>query len=294
MKKIKSQIKSVSNIKQITKALEIVATVKLQKVKQQTEQYREFMIEFLKIVQVINTKTDIFNKKDRKKTNRNLIIVTGTDKGLCGSLNNKLFKKIFSKYENKKKHTDVFCIGKKSLEFFSRSNFNVVGQLNIKDDFAEEDLEGIFTFLRNGLETREYDSVKIYFNYFQNAIQQIPLNFKLFPLDKKSFEGFTEELNIDINDLISEDVKKKELLIEPTPVELAQEMRKQLLQHMIYGALLQNKAGEFASRMIAMKNAKDNSTTLIKDLQLTFNKARQWVITQEISEIVGAAMAIEK
>jgi len=292
-KKIKSQIKSISNIKKITKALEIVATVKLQKVKQQAEQYREFMIEFLRIVQVINSKTNIFNQYDHKKKHKDLIIVTGTDKGLCGSLNNKLFKKIFNKYDNKKKKVDVFCIGKKSLDFFSRSNFNVVGQFNLKDNFEEEDLADLFTFLRKVLEGKKYDSVRIYFNYFKNTMQQIPLDLKLFPLNQKSFKSFTKELEIDINEFVTEQVKNKELILEPNPYDLAKEMRKQLLQHMIYGAMLQNKTWEFASRMIAMKSAKDNSTTLIKDLQLSFNKARQSVITQEISEIVGAKMAIE-
>lgn len=293
MKTIKSQISSVSNIQQITKALEIVATVKLQKVKQQAEEYREFMIEFLRIVQVINSKTNIFNKEDRKKTGKNLIIVTGTNKGLCGSLNSKLFKQVFTEFKSKKDSTDVFCIGKKTLEFFSRSNFNVVGTLDIKDEFAEEDLTDLYNFMRSALENREYDNVTIYFNFFKNAISQVPLSFNLFPLDKKSFENFTTELGIDMDELITEDLANKELTLEPSPYELAKEMRKQLLQHMVYGAILQNKTGEFAARMVAMKNAKDNSSSLIKDLKLSFNKARQGMITQEISEIVGAKMAIE-
>jgi len=141
MKTIKSQISSVSNIQQITKALEIVATVKLQKVKQQTEDYREFMIEFLKIVQVINNKTNIFNKENRPDTGKDLIIVAGTNKGLCGSLNSKLFKQIFTEFKDRQKDTDVFSMGKKSLEFFSRTDFNLVGQLELKDTFSEEDLE---------------------------------------------------------------------------------------------------------------------------------------------------------
>ena len=275
MKHIKSQISSVANIQQITKALEIVATVKLQKVKQQAENYREFLIEFLRIVQVINSKTSIFNSEGKKATGRDLVIVTGTNKGLCGSLNNKLFKEIFSNYKDKKESTDVFCIGKKSLEFFSRANFNIVGTIELKDDFNEDDLSSLYDFLRTALSGRMYDNVKIYFNYFKNAISQIPLSFNLFPLNEESFTQFTKEIGINMNELITDEIKNKELTLEPTPEELAKEMRKQLLQHMIYGAILQNKTGEFAARMIAMKNAKDNSSSLIKDLKLSFNKARQ-------------------
>lgn len=294
MKKIKSQISSVWNIQQITKALEIVATVKLQKVKQQAENYREFMIEFLRIVQVINNKTNIFNKENRPTTGKDLIIIAGTNKWLCGSLNSKLFKQIFGEFKNKKDKTDVFCIGKKTLEFFGRSDFNIVGNLDIKDDFVEDDLTNLYNFLRTALTNRDYDNVTIYFNFFKNAITQIPLSFKLFPLNQESFEKFTKELNINIDELITEELANKELTLEPDHYELAKEMRKQLLQHMIYWAILQNKTGEFAARMVAMKNAKDNSNSLIKDLKLSFNKARQGVITQEISEIVGAKMAIEE
>ena len=292
-KKIKSQITSVANIQQITKALEIVATVKLQKVKQQAENYREFMIEFLRIVQVINSKTNIFNKEERKTTGKNLVIVTGTNKWLCWSLNNKLFKQVFSDLKKEKWETEVFCIGKKTLEFFSRTNFNVVGNTEIDDEFSEEDLSDLFNFLKSALTNRKYDNVKIYFNYFKNAITQVPLSLNLFPLNEESFENFTQELGIDIKEMLTDEIKNKELTLEPTPYELAKEMRKQLLQHMIYGAILQNKTGEFAARMVAMKNAKDNSNSMIKDLKLSFNKARQWAITQEISEIVGAKMAIE-
>jgi len=296
-KVIKNQIKSVSNIKQITKALEIVATVKLQKVKSKTEHYKEFMIEFLKLTHAINTQTNIFENNNqnhnKNKKEKHLIITTWTDKWLCGSLNNKLFKKIFSEENNNKKLTDIFCIWKKSLEFFTRSNFNIVGQFNIKDDFIEDDLSDLFLFLKDAIEKNKYTTISIYFNYFKNAMTQIPIKLQLFPLDKKNINQFAEDIDININELISDDIKKKEIILEPTADELATEIKKQLLQHMIYWAMLQNKTGEFASRMIAMKSAKDNSNSLIKDLQLSFNKARQWAITQEISEIVWAKMAIE-
>jgi len=292
-KQIKSQISSVANIQQITKALEIVATVKLQKAKSQTENYREFMIEFLKIVEVINTKTTIFNQQDEKKTGKNLIIVTGTNKWLCGSLNNKLFKQVFLEIEESKAQTEIFCIGKKTLEFFGRTKHAVVGNIDLNDDFSEEDLGLLFNLIRTKLSNKEYDNIKIYFNFFKNAINQIPVSFNLFPLNQESFSAFTQEIGIETKELLTPEIEHKELTLEPSPYELAKEMRKQLLQHMIYGAILQNKTGEFAARMLAMKNAKDNSNSLIKELKLSYNKARQGAITQEISEIVWAKMAIE-
>jgi len=88
----------------------------------------------------------------------------------------------------------VFCIGKKSLEFFSRSGFAVVGQVDSKDDFAADDLQNLYIYIRNAMDQKTYKNIKIYFNYFKNAIQQIPLSFSLYPLDRKSFENFSSEL----------------------------------------------------------------------------------------------------
>jgi len=126
MKKIKTKIKSVSNMKQITKALEVVATVKLQKVKKQTENYRDFMTDFLKMMNVVRTKINILNTNNPDPKGRRLIIVMSSDKGLCGNLNSRLFKHIFQKYNDIKDNVDVFCIGKKTFEFFARADFNVV------------------------------------------------------------------------------------------------------------------------------------------------------------------------
>ena len=121
MKKIKTKIKSVSNMKQITKALEVVATVKLQKTKEQTENYREFMTDFLKIMNAVRTKIDIMNTNEINPNGRRLIVVMSSEKGLCGNLNSRLFKNIFQKYNEHKDNVDIFCIGKKSFEFFARA-----------------------------------------------------------------------------------------------------------------------------------------------------------------------------
>lgn len=295
-KQIKWQIKSISNIKQITKALEVVATVKLQKNKHQTEGYKAFMIEFLKIVQVVNQTAKLFNTRAEtdSKNKKDLIIVIGTDRGLCGWLNNRLFKQVFTKYEDTKESVEVFTVGKKTLEFFTRTNFSIAGQASLKDNFSVDDLRDLYVFIRNALETKAYKSIRLFFNYFNNAIKQTPIDLQLFPLDKKEYEVFAEQIEININDFITEETEQKDLLLEPSKKELAREIKEQLIQHVVYGAILQNKTGEYAARMIAMKNAKDNSTSMIKSLRLSYNKARQAAVTQEVSEIMSAKMALEE
>lgn len=293
MKKIKTKIKSVSNMKQITKALEVVATVKLQKMKQQTENYRDFMIEFLKVMNVVRTKLDILNTNAVDPDGKRLIIVMSSDKGLCGNLNSKLFKHIFQKYNDVKDNVDVFCVWKKSFEFFARAWFNVVWHLNLQDDFWEGDLSEVYNYIINGISGNKYAKIKVYFNYFKNTITQVPLRFKVYPIDQDSFDGFVQDIWLDLDDVITDELDYKDLIVEPDMKFFKQEMLRQFTQHMIYGAALQNKAGEFASRMLAMKNAKDNATDMIKDLKLSFNKVRQWLITQEVTEIMSAKMAIE-
>lgn len=292
-KQIKSKIKSVSNIKQITKALEVVATVKLQKAKAQTDSYKDFLIDFLKIVQVVQQKTDIFQTDPIENDKKDLIIVVGTDRGLCGWLNNRLFKQVFTKYQSTKHRPDTFIVGKKALEFFSRTDFPVVGQTNIKDAFEQEDLAELFTFLHQAIENKVYKNIQIYFNYFENAIKQTPLHMQIMPLSKHTFQTFGEQIGIDINHFISKKVEISDVLLEPSMEVLIEEIKSQFMQHMVYGSILRNKTGEFAARMIAMKNAKDNSTTMIKNLRLSYNKARQSAVTQEISEIMWAKMALE-
>jgi len=294
-KQIKSKIKSVGNIKQITKALEVVATVKLQKTKIKTDTYKEFMIEFLKIIKAVTQGENIFQNETHPnpQTDKELAIIIGTDRWLCWALNNRLFKDIFNLYEDKKETVDMFCIGKKTLEFFSRANFPIVWQHELPDTFDENTFKELYTFLRTAVAEHTYTNIKIYFNFFHNAIKQTPLYLQLFPLNKESFKHFAKDLWINIDEFISTDEIYQEVALEPTPTELARDIKEQLIQHMIYGAMLQNKTGEFAARMVAMKNAKDNSVTMIKNLTLSYNKARQTAVTQEVSEIMGAKMALE-
>lgn len=288
---IKGKIKAVKNIKKITRALEIVSTVKLQKIKKQTDQFKVFFEEFLAVLYGVSQYVDLFCPEKINLKKKELLIVVSTEKWLCGSMNSKLFKDIYNKYENKKDSVEIFCIGKKAVEYFSRMGFSIVGTNSVVDNFTQKDLTVVNTFVKKAIQEDTYCNITIFFNYFKNSITQFPVWFWAYPLNKESFESFLWQIWIE--NIRTAPAIKKDLVIEPNPRVYKQLILTQLINYMILAAVLQNKAGEHASRMIAMKNATDNSNTLITTLTLSFNKARQANITQEISEIVSAKIAIE-
>lgn len=137
-----------------------------------------------------------------------------------------------------------------------------------------------------------YGKVSLYFNFFKNSIIQIPTSIQVFPLSLGEIKMFFDGVELPLAVAWTED-DSKDLLVEPSLDEVRTEVRRQIRNYVIMSALVQNKTGEHAARMIAMKNAKDNATGFVKSLTLKFNKERQAAITKEISEIVSAKIAIE-
>ena len=288
-KAIKAKIKSISNIQKITSALEIVSTVKLQKVKQSADNFKEYMTELMYILDRVDF-SRVFSNENNLNSNRELIIVISSEKGLCWALNSKLFRKIYDETSVNKDNLDVFVIWKKGLEFFSRSWYSIVWKSNLKDNFTEKDLDDVKWFVADSLEKARYSKISVYFNYFKNTMVQIPTNLQLFPLSKENFSKFVSDIELDLN---LDENYNSDIIIEPSEEEYYEFVMKKIITDMIYGSVLQNKAGEHASRMIAMKSAKDNSIDLKKSLTITYNKQRQSAVTQEISEIVSAKVAME-
>ncbi len=294
-KLIRSKIKSVGNLQKIIKALEIVSTIKLQKLKAKTNNFKAFMLDFLRVLDSLKDHVNIFDF-DRQSWNeegKNLIIVVTSDKGLCGGINTKLLKHISQKYQHAKDNVDIIAIGKKGSEFFIRDNRNVVASLPLKDDFNESDLMTINAYIRQAIEKKTYAKIKIYFNFFKNIVVQVPLRFKLYPLDQNSFQAFLKDLDIPEGTTLSFQ-QRADLVIEPDVEQFKKNLVQELTEMIIYHASLHNKTGEHAARMLAMKNAKDNCGDIIGWLQLVYNKTRQSKITNEISEIVSAKIAIEQ
>lgn len=288
-KAIKAKIKSINNIQKITSALEVVSTVKLQKVKQQADNFKQYMIEFLYIMDMVDF-SRIFHNEE-VTANKELIIVISSEKWLCWSLNSKLFKKVYDETKDNKDLYDVFVIWKKALEFFTRWNYNIVWVLNLKDNFTEKNLSTLNSFILKSLDEKKYKSISIFFNYFKNTMAQIPTQLQIFPLLKENFEKFAKSINIDLK---IDEKYSADILIEPSSEEFYEFVFRKFITDIVYWSVLQNKAWEHTSRMIAMKNAKENSIDLKRVLTLSYNKQRQAAVTQEISEIVSAKVAMEE
>jgi len=294
-KLIRGKIKSVGNLQKIIKALEIVSTIKLQKLKSKTNNFKLFMLEFLRVLESLKEHINLFDSHEQRENGKELIVVVSSDKWLCGWINTKLLKHIAQKYQNSdlKQNVDIVAIGKKALEFFVRDGRNVVASVPLKDDFDERDLQSIYVYLRDAIAHKQYGTIKIYFNFFKNIVTQVPLRFKLYPLDQESFASFLKDLDIAADTTLSFK-PHTDLVIEPDIEQFKKNLIQELTEMMIYHAALHNKTGEHAARMLAMKNAKDNCIEIIGWLQLVYNKTRQSKITQEISEIVSAKLAIEQ
>jgi len=114
----------------------------------------------------------------------------------------------------------------------------------LSDSFNENDLADVYNYIIAGISENKYAKIKVYFNYFKNTITQVPLRFKVFPVDQESFDSFVQDIGLDLNDVITESngLDYKDLIVEPDLKIFKQEMLRQFTQHMIYGAALQNKA----------------------------------------------------
>lgn len=289
-KAIKSKIKSIWNIQKITSALEIVSTVKLQKLKDKTDKFKEYMIEFMYILDKVWNISSMFSFGQDIKSERELFVIISTEKWLCWALNSKLFRKIYEETKDRKDNIDVLCIWKKALDFFTRSWYNVVWTENIKDNFSEEDLNNTKAIIFDSIEKLKYKNINLYYNYFKNSMIQVPSLVQLFPLNNSQLDNFFANIWLKIEDKY-DDIQ--DIHIEPSEEDFYTFVYKKFIFDMIYGSLLQNKTWEHASRMIAMKNAKDNSIDIQKNLTITYNKQRQAAVTQEISEITWAKAAME-
>lgn len=258
--------------------MELSDAEKLKKTENQVSNYKSFMEDFFWILWSANL--DLFKNSDCVSNNKKLILVFSTDKWFCGNYNNKLFKNIYNEYCDDKSNVDVFCVWKKSFEFFAKKWFNIVWYLKLSDEFWLEDLSEIYDYLLSSISNNTYWDVSLYLNMYRNKISSKTVNYTVYPLEEDALDLFVNNFWINVAKF-SEWVS---LWVESDQFKL--EMEKQLMQYMLYWAALQNKVAELKSRISAIQNMKSTSEFVVKDLKLSFNRLCQSLLTREVSSIM--------
>lgn len=282
--KIKGVIKSTKTTQQITGAMYLMAVSKLNNAQSNMAEGRPYADKLAETMRhVANSHSEFRHPflEDRKYVKSGYIIVS-TDRGLCGSLNNNLFKQVLR--EIKRDSIQACLIGKKASGFFHKLDVDVVAEASSLGDRPElNTIIGITQNMIKSYNEGHISHVSIAYNRFINTMVQKPIILQLLPIPKIKFED-------DVTDCDS--AKHWDYLYEPDAAEVMNILLERYIESQVYQAVLENIACEQAARMIAMKNATDNAQKIIDDMKLVYNKARQASITQELSEIVSGAEAI--
>jgi F-type H+-transporting ATPase subunit gamma len=291
---IRRRIKSVKSTAQITKAMQLVAAAKMKKAQDQAingRHYAELMNKVLVGLRggIEDGAHPYFSEGKGDKT---LVLVIATDKGLCGALNTNLFKKLIS--ANIKGEAEYVTVGRKAAQGLSRMRKKLIADFPIKDPAKFAELRVVGKFLQEKFLTGEYKTVLVAFNNFINTVTIMPTVEQLLPVNpvtlggKRDFEGVTgafkaKETPTDV----------PQYIFEPDAATVFATVLPQYVNNTLYQMLMEARASEHSSRMVAMKNATDNAKQMLKDLSLEYNKLRQAAITNELLEITTAKMALE-
>jgi F-type H+-transporting ATPase subunit gamma len=283
-KEITGKIQSIGNTMKVTSALEKVSASKIRKSQDLMSASRPYV----RMMQRISGHLGKANPEIRhpftveyETVEKVGYIIISTDRGLCGGLNNNLFRRVMAdmmEWQKKGVEATLVTFGKKASAFFKNINVETMGHVSGLGEKPQiEDLIGAIRIMIESYRDNAVQRVYIVANEFVNTMTQKPVIVQLLPLPP------TEDEEIrDIWDYI----------YEPDAKTLLDVVSVRYIEGMIYQAVLENLASEHAARMLAMKSATDNASDLIDELKLAHNKARQAAITQEISEIVGGAAAV--
>ncbi|MCU7850670.1 MAG: F0F1 ATP synthase subunit gamma [Candidatus Thiodiazotropha sp. (ex Monitilora ramsayi)] len=282
-KEIRTQIASIKNTSKITKAMEMVAASKMRKAQNRMAATRPYADKMRNVIGHLFHAHPEYKHTfmiDREVKRVGYIIVS-SDRGLCGGLNNNLFRMLFKEMKTLRDNgTEVdFCtIGNKALGFFGRFGGNIVSQATHLGDAPHiEDLIGTVKVMLDAYAEGKIDRIYIAYNNFVNTMTQSPSLEQLVPIPETDKDELKHHWDY---------------IYEPDSKDVLDNLLGRYVESLVYQAVVENGACEQSARMVAMKSASDNAGELINELQLIYNKARQAAITQEISEIVGGAAAV--
>ena len=280
LKDIRDRIKSVKSIQKVTSAMKMVAAAKVRKAQEKMEQARPYTHALEDVIHHIlpdvdRSMLDLLEVRDIK---RKAYVIVSADRGLAGAFNTNITKIAQNEIDYfGKENVDLFCIGKKSRDYFKRRNYNIIeSHIEFWNELNYDNAMMIGRSVVDHFTSGKVDEIHVVYNYFVNLAQQEVKSEVMLPLIYDEENGIV-----------------KDKLYEPSKEKLVSSLVPRHLNIQIWKYLLESYASEQAARMFAMDNATTNAGDMIKNLTLEFNKARQAAITTEMLEIVSGAEALK-
>jgi len=281
LKEIRNRITSVSSTMQITSAMKMVSAAKLKKAQDAITAMRPYAEKLTELLQNLSATLDgdaggaFTAQREVKKV---LVVAITSNRGLCGAFNSNVIKEVKSRVQfYAGKQVDVFAIGKKGNDVLSKTCKITDNQSAVFDALTFENVAAIAEMLTEKFTSGQYDKIELVYNQFKNAATQILQTEQFLPLAPIASD---------------QPVSSGDYIFEPSKEEIVLTLIPKSLKTQLYKGIRDSFASEHGARMTAMHKATDNATELRNQLKLTYNKARQASITNEILEIVGGAEAL--
>lgn len=319
-KEIQRRIKSVNNTIKITKAMEMVAASKMRKATEAVLRTRTYAnlswTTVLNIAAAINTRGDAHPLLEKKSNIKNVgIILISSNKGLCGGFNSAIINKVHESIKRHEKNEggekinhEIITVGKKGVAVYARFGYKIAADF-LKEDVCSEikEVQSIARLAISGFLEGKYDKIMVAYTDYVNAVKQIPRVKQLLPVDIQAEDdhlgivGGDEKIGVSRDyiqgkeDKYLRDKEKENVYVfsyEPSAKEVLEEMIPRLIEIQLFQAMLESNASEHSARMTAMHQANDAAGSLVDELTLSYNKARQASITSEIAEISAGADAL--
>ena len=279
LKEIRNRIASVSSTMQITSAMKMVSAAKLKKAQDAITAMRPYADKLTELLQNLSATLDADSgsKFSEQRDVKNVLIVAITsNRGLCGAFNSNIIKQANVVAERYDANVSVLAIGKKANDALSKNLEVVSNQSSVYDDLTFDNVAEIAELLMEQFESKAVDKIEIIYNKFKNAATQEVMTEQFLPIEPSESDT---NVNLDY-------------IFEPSKEEIVETLIPKSLKTQLFKAIRDSFASEHGARMTAMHKATDNATELRDQLKLTYNKARQAAITNEILEIVGGAEAL--
>ena len=291
LKEVRIRIESINSTQQITSAMKLVAASKLRRTQNAVQALAPYAGKLREILgnltsSLENTDEAVYTKV--RPVQRVLLLVVTSNRGMCGPFNSNVIKAVRAYIDqnyreiNQKGQLDLYTIGKKATDFFRKNKFNVVSANNeIFDALTFANTATIAEGLMTAFATKKYDKIEIIYNHFKNAGQQVLTIDQYLPIIPVAAAADAKAV-----------AQKADYIFEPEKSVLIRELLPKVLKVQLYKTILDSYAAEHGARMTAMSQATENAKDILKQLRLSYNKARQSAITKELLEIVSGAEAL--